>query len=773
MRIGTRWKDVSIAKKLYFVVGVMALLIMGELITLQFAMRNLSAARAFVAGEGIWSKSQKNALIYLQRFGRTKDPQEYQNFLDQLKIPESDHQARLEMMKANPDMTAIRSYFLGGEINAADIDPMVHLIIRFHRISYLARAIQQWSRGDELLTEFKQAAENYHQAILRNDEKALAVYRPQIRKINDEVSDVETEFSKALGDGSRWLEYMVLTLLSIAVLIVESIGLSLTFLTSRSLSRGLHAVNDAALKIGHGDFRAQVIPQSKDEIGQLARSVNKMGNLLQESYAEFEAQSRNQLDIILGGITDGILVTDTNDKIIFANDMTAKLFGFRSLAELLQTPASRLFDAIEIRDEQGAHFSEANLPSSLALAGQEKPAEVLLCLVDQSTQQKKWCIYKSSPVLDHKQRAKLAVTILKDFTEYKRSEDEVKFLDEANLVLNDSLDYHETLREVSALTVSQFGGHCTIEVHEVGDVVKEEAHFSTREIFIPLRSRGHVLGSMKLVLDAKKENFSSQERVLAEELARRVGSAVDNALLYKEAQKAIEIREEFLSIASHELKTPITSLSLQLEMTRKGINLEENVIPAPEKMAKMLDNSRLQVTRLIHLVEDLLDATRIQTGKFSFNFEEINFSDLVTEMNSRFTEQFSRLESTVKMDIEPNVIGFFDHARLEQVIDNLLSNALKYAPASLVRISLKKTEEQVQLVIADHGPGIPLENQARVFERFERATSHRNVSGLGLGLFIVKEIIEGHGGTIRLESEPNQGTRFLIDLPLRKTVTAS
>jgi signal transduction histidine kinase len=200
-------------------------------------------------------------------------------------------------------------------------------------------------------------------------------------------------------------------------------------------------------------------------------------------------------------------------------------------------------------------------------------------------------------------------------------------------------------------------------------------------------------------------------------------------------------------------------------MTRKGINLKENVIPSPEKLVKVLDNSRLQVARLIKLVEDLLDATRIKTGKFSFNFEKINLSDLVNEMVSRFSEQFSRVNCTLTIDIENSVEGFFDHARLEQVMDNLLSNVLKYAPNAPVKISLKMQGERVFLTVSDRGPGISPEHQKKVFDRFERATSSRNVSGLGLGLFIVREIVEGHEGTIRMESELGQGTRFFIELP--------
>src|ERR1700733_8121605 len=118
MKLAYLWKDVSIAKKLYFVVGIMAFLIVGELVTLRFAMHTLSAARAFVGGEGLWSKSQKNAAISLQRYGRTKNEEDFQSFLSELAVPEGDHQARMELFKKAPELAIVRSGFLRGRIHA-------------------------------------------------------------------------------------------------------------------------------------------------------------------------------------------------------------------------------------------------------------------------------------------------------------------------------------------------------------------------------------------------------------------------------------------------------------------------------------------------------------------------------------------------------------------------------------------------------------------------------------------------------------------------------
>src|SRR5581483_9051453 len=133
-----RWKDISISRKLYTVVGIMGVLILGELFILSFAMGKLSGVRAFVGGESLWSKAQKNAVISLERFSASHDERDYQAFLRALEVPEGDHQARLELLKKSPDMEVIRQGFLKGGIPEADIAPMVDLIRKFHWVSYLS-----------------------------------------------------------------------------------------------------------------------------------------------------------------------------------------------------------------------------------------------------------------------------------------------------------------------------------------------------------------------------------------------------------------------------------------------------------------------------------------------------------------------------------------------------------------------------------------------------------------------------------------------------------
>ncbi len=242
--------------------------------------------------------------------------------------------------------------------------------------------------------------------------------------------------------------------------------------------------------------------------------------------------------------------------------------------------------------------------------------------------------------------------------------------------------------------------------------------------------------------------------------------------LAEELQEAVYAREEFLSIASHELKTPLTSLQLQLQLTRSRIDPQLQKAPSPEKLVSMVEGFARQLDRLTRLIEDLLDVTRIRAGKLSFKFEEFSVEELLAEVTDRFSEQLKVARCGLEVEVAPGLRVAWDRFRIEQVLVNLISNAIKYAPGEPIRISIGAEGDQARLVVRDSGPGIRQERQAKIFERFERATSARNISGLGLGLFIAREIVKGHQGSIRVESTEGQGAAFIVELPLRPQLEA-
>jgi signal transduction histidine kinase len=234
-----------------------------------------------------------------------------------------------------------------------------------------------------------------------------------------------------------------------------------------------------------------------------------------------------------------------------------------------------------------------------------------------------------------------------------------------------------------------------------------------------------------------------------------------------ERKKAIKSRDEFLSITSHELKTPITTLSIHIEKTEMEIDVEKNLAPSPKVLAEVFAILMNQINRLGNLVDNLLDVSRIDAGKLGFSFKEMDLSKLLAETVHQFSKELVKFQCDLKMDVQENIIIEGDATRLEQVVVNLLSNITKHAPGSAVKISLRKEGLVAKLVVEDRGPGIPKNLQARIFERYERGMASHAVPGMGLGLLIVKELVKGHHGSIDLESEVGAGVKLTIQLPLK------
>lgn len=282
-----KWfRNISIAHKLYWTVGTMALLIAIELFTLWFSISTLSSVRAFVGGEGLWSKAQKDAIYHLQKYVRSENEADYQNFLYFLKVPLGDRKTRIEMGKENPDYDIMRQGFLEGHNHPEDIDGMIKLFRRFHSISYINKAIIIWTQGDSILLQLQQTADEIHWVINKSRVVADVRLEENIAKIdefNKKLTVLEDEFSATLGEGSRWLENLILKILLAIALTVEISGLLLTISVSRNISVGINKIISASKQVADGNFNAKAIIDSEDEIGQMADSFNKMTDDLEQN----------------------------------------------------------------------------------------------------------------------------------------------------------------------------------------------------------------------------------------------------------------------------------------------------------------------------------------------------------------------------------------------------------------------------------------------------------------------------------------------------------
>lgn len=272
----------------------------------------------------------------------------------------------------------------------------------------------------------------------------------------------------------------------------------------------------------------------------------------------------------------------------------------------------------------------------------------------------------------------------------------------------------------------------------------------------PLRAAGsHIDITDRVLREQERLKFIEQERKTKNDLLN----------LNVKLQEAVKVRDEFLSIASHELKTPLTSLILVVQSLKKYLEIPSDLF-LTQKIIKSVNQTEKQLLRLSNLVDNMLDVTRINSGKLILNFESFDLSELIQEIAERLEPQIE--QATAKplaiLSLEKTT-GKWDRYRLEQVITNLITNAIKYGGGKEISISLKNNKNFATIIVKDQGAGIPIDFQDKIFHRFERAKNLNQSSGLGLGLYISKQIIDAHNGKIWANSVPDQGCEFHVELP--------
>lgn len=276
---------------------------------------------------------------------------------------------------------------------------------------------------------------------------------------------------------------------------------------------------------------------------------------------------------------------------------------------------------------------------------------------------------------------------------------------------------------------------------------------------------GEVIGGL-FYGDHREEHFGERDKTIIEGIAAQAAIAIDNAHLFQSATDAIKVRDEFLSVASHELKTPITSLKLQFQQAARSINSGNPTVYDKEAVNRRVKKAVFQLDRMNSLIEDMLDASRASLSKMTLNKVRFDLNDLTSEIIDSFAEQLTvqKIPYTFEKCARPAMVCG-DSYRIEQLISNLISNAIKYGNGSAINIVIKEENGVIALSVTDHGIGISKDKLERIFERYERAVTGSNISGLGLGLYISSHIATAHGGNIKVESEYGEGSTFTFMIP--------
>lgn len=271
-------------------------------------------------------------------------------------------------------------------------------------------------------------------------------------------------------------------------------------------------------------------------------------------------------------------------------------------------------------------------------------------------------------------------------------------------------------------------------------------------VFIDLYRQRKALGQQ---LEALERSRQEQELLLAQLQVTR-----------SELEHAVRMRDDFMSIVSHEVRTPLNGLILETQLRKLHLARNNAEAFTLDKMHAMVERDERQINSLIRLIEDMLDVSRIRTGKLSIRPASFDLCQLVSGLVENFAAQAAAAESSISLHTGPELIGCWDEFRIEQVIANLLTNALRYGAKAPVQVRVFEEQGLACVQVRDHGIGISAENQQRIFQQFERVSSSQSSAGLGLGLYISEQIVLAHGGSISVSSTEGQGATFSVRLPL-------
>jgi PAS domain S-box-containing protein len=538
--------------------------------------------------------------------------------------------------------------------------------------------------------------------------------------------------------------------------------------------------------------------------------------------------SADDLEEVLRLAADPITVQDASGRLVFANEAAARQTGFRSASELLSTPPDAIMARYELLDENGRPMASESLPGRRALRGENEPASIVGFRLD-GEPGIRWSIVQATPVTADG-AVRYVINAFQDVSRLKRTEDRVRILADAGAILADSSDYPSTLQALAEIVVPLLADWCVVDVVE-GSVIRRvavahpdprkramaeelqrrfpaepERPGGAREVIetgtsqiitaitdemlaaasqgpehlelirglglrsaaiVPLIARGQVLGAMTLAGAETGHVYREEDRAFLEDLGRRAAVAVDNARLLHEANEAIRLRDEFLAMASHDMRTPLQAILSNIQLAIRRLDGAGADAAADRRDAIRENLSRaVQTThRLSALVGDLLDVAMLRSGR-NIGLELGEF-DLV-EAASRIADAHQSLAPTHRLRVEgpAQLAVHSDRVRVERVLDNLVANAVKYSPdGGDIVLALDQQGDEVRVAVHDQGIGIPASELSAVFEPYHRGSNASTMRGIGLGLSGSRAVIRQLGGTLTAASEEGKGSTFLVSLP--------
>jgi len=276
-----------------------------------------------------------------------------------------------------------------------------------------------------------------------------------------------------------------------------------------------------------------------------------------------------------------------------------------------------------------------------------------------------------------------------------------------------------------------------------------------------------VRSKVAVFVDMYRQRSAMRRQVEALEQSRREQQALLEKLnaAQRDLERAVKMRDDFMSVVAHELRTPLNTLFLETQLRKMQIERGNLAAFAPEQLGKMVARDDRQIRNMVRLIDDMLDVSRIRSGALSVRPAQVELARLLQRVIDDLEQQALAVGSRITLDAPQPVDGWWDEFRIEQVVVNLLTNALRYGGGKPVEVGLSATPDGARIEVRDHGIGISEQDQQRIFQQFERGGGGKSADGLGLGLYITRQLVEAHGGKISVSSEPGQGSIFRLDLP--------
>ena len=727
--------NTSHGRKLWLAIVPMLIAVAALVALAATSMFALSGVRAYVGGEGLWSKAQKDAIYYLVRYARSADGSDYQRYRAAISVPLGDRRAReaLDRPAGLIDYEAARRGFLEGRNSPDDIDVMSAIFVHFRHVRFIASAIDIWAHGDRLIERVNANATQLQATVEgTRDPARIEELVAQLQSLNEQLQPLEDAFSYTLGQASRWATRLLIITLTILGTVMVAAAV-LTY--GRELSRTLTA--EAALR-----------------------------------------ESQEVLSLAMRGGRMGAWVRDL---------ATNKVWWSRELEELFELPVGGFkgteADFLEFVHEQ----DRAPIVKAVEAAIATRKDYAIEFRFRHGSEPWRWMDGRGRAIYGADGRATRLFGIGIDITERRHGEESVRQNEAHFRTMADAIPqlvwiarpdgwiywYNSRWYEYTGTTAANVEGWGWQSLHDPAVLPAVLNRWKSSiasgepfEMVFPLRGADGIFRTfLTRVMPLKDDR---------REVLHWFGTCTD-ITTQRQAEEALRIADQrkdaFIATLAHELRNPLAPIRNAVEIMR----LQGSASPEQTTARDIIDRQARHLTRL---VDDLLEVSRITRGKVQLRMERVA---LVVPLNDAIEAVHPLMQSsahtlTVSLPCEPiYLVG--DPTRITQVVLNLLNNAAKFTPhGGHIWLSAERVGNEALIYVRDTGIGIPVEHLSRIFEMFSQVTPpiERAEGGLGIGLALVRGLLELHGGSIQASSGgPGKGSEFVVRLPLARAEDSS